>query len=109
MIRKSGYRFSEKIMLKQKDRAGLRFEEKSFRSRATFELARLSDPPMLAHMDRRRLSRNGALRRPALSNMRRHDADQRSRAGLHRSPRRRHRTCGSISRLADAARWRRSR
>src|SRR5882762_3399256 len=41
MIRKSmpsghdpmgGYRFSEKIMLKQKDRAGLRFEEKSSRS-----------------------------------------------------------------------------
>src|SRR6267378_2084226 len=33
MIRKSGYRFSEKIMLKQKDRAGWRFEEKSSRSR----------------------------------------------------------------------------
>src|ERR1700682_5269017 len=33
MIRKSGYRFSEKIMLKQKDRAGCRFEEKSSRSR----------------------------------------------------------------------------
>jgi hypothetical protein len=32
MIRKSGYRFSEKIMLKQKDRAGWRFEEKSSRS-----------------------------------------------------------------------------
>ena len=39
--------------------------------------------------------RNGALRRPALSNLRRHDADQRSRAGLHRSPRRRHRACRS--------------
>jgi AcrR family transcriptional regulator len=33
MIRKSGYRFSEKIMLNQKDRAGWRFEEKSSRSR----------------------------------------------------------------------------
>jgi hypothetical protein len=32
MIRKSGYRFSEKIMLKQKDRAGGRLEEKSSRS-----------------------------------------------------------------------------
>src|SRR6266850_5996323 len=33
MIRKSGYRFPKKIMLKQKDRAGWRFEEKSSRSR----------------------------------------------------------------------------
>jgi hypothetical protein len=32
MIPKSGYRFSEKIMLKQKDRAGWRLEEKSSRS-----------------------------------------------------------------------------
>jgi hypothetical protein len=28
MVRKSGHRFSEKIMLKQKDRAGWRFKEK---------------------------------------------------------------------------------
>src|SRR5216684_3463709 len=35
MIGKSGYRFSEKIMLKQKDRAGWRFEEKSSRSSLT--------------------------------------------------------------------------
>jgi hypothetical protein len=34
MIRESGYRFSEKIMLKQKDRAGWRFEEKPSRSRS---------------------------------------------------------------------------
>jgi hypothetical protein len=32
MIRKSGYRFSEKIMRKLKDRAGRRFEEESSRS-----------------------------------------------------------------------------
>jgi hypothetical protein len=32
MIRKSGYRFSEKIMLKQKDRARWRFNEKPSRS-----------------------------------------------------------------------------
>src|SRR5205085_10228613 len=32
MIRKSVQRFSEKIMLKQKDRAGWRFEDKSSRS-----------------------------------------------------------------------------
>src|SRR2546421_2916243 len=32
MIRKSGHRFSEKIVLKQRDRAGRRFEEKSSRS-----------------------------------------------------------------------------
>jgi hypothetical protein len=31
MIPKSGYRFSEKIMLQQEDRAGWRFEEKSSR------------------------------------------------------------------------------
>src|SRR5882757_7468695 len=41
MIRKSGYRFSEKIMLKQKDRAGRRFEEKSSRSeRASKDIAK---------------------------------------------------------------------
>jgi hypothetical protein len=34
MIPKSGHRFSEKIMLKQKARAGWRFEEKSSRSSA---------------------------------------------------------------------------
>jgi hypothetical protein len=33
MNRKSVWRFSEKIMLKQKDGAGRRFEEKSSRSR----------------------------------------------------------------------------
>jgi hypothetical protein len=32
MIRKTGHRFSEKIMLKQKDRAGLRLEENLSRS-----------------------------------------------------------------------------
>jgi hypothetical protein len=32
MIRKSGTRFSEKIMLKQKARAGCRFNYNSFRS-----------------------------------------------------------------------------
>jgi predicted small lipoprotein YifL len=36
MIRKSGCRFSEKIMLKQKDRAGCRFEEASSRSSGDF-------------------------------------------------------------------------
>jgi hypothetical protein len=34
MIRKSGHRFPEKIMLKQKDRAERRFNEKSSRSGA---------------------------------------------------------------------------
>src|SRR5580692_3135666 len=33
MIRKSGYRFSEKIILEQKDRARWRFDEKPSRSR----------------------------------------------------------------------------
>src|SRR5581483_7585241 len=33
MIRKSGYRFSEKIMLKQKAKAGQRFNQKSSRSK----------------------------------------------------------------------------
>jgi hypothetical protein len=32
MIRKSGHRFSEKIVLKQKDRAKRRFDEKPSRS-----------------------------------------------------------------------------
>src|ERR1700722_16200658 len=48
MIRKSGYRFSEKIMLKQKDRARWRFDEKPSRSslarRQTVEQDRVAAP-----------------------------------------------------------------
>jgi hypothetical protein len=58
MIRKSGYRFSEKIMLKQKDRAGSRFEEKSSRSRSglrSSSSAKAVDPV-------RRAAKNAALK-----------------------------------------------
>jgi hypothetical protein len=49
MIRKSGYRFSEKIMLKQKDRARWRFNEKPSRF-----------SPVAATKARRRAQKNAA-------------------------------------------------
>jgi len=42
VIRKSGYRFSEKVMLKQKHGAGRRFEDKSSRSSETAHASALS-------------------------------------------------------------------